>query len=66
MHPKPEIIDRFRRIYYDDFHEELTEEEATRMWLDLMDFMTLLFKKTPEETHQSSSGRGSAKMERTN
>lgn len=65
MHPKPEIIERFRRIYYDDFHEELTEEEATRMWHDLMDFMTLLFKKTAEEMRQSSSGSESVQRRST-
>lgn len=65
MHPKPETIAKFRQIYHDDFGEELTVEEATRMWLDLMDFMILLFKKTPEEMGQSSTVNGSVKMERT-
>lgn len=45
----------FQAAYRRDFGEELTEQEAARMWLDLMDFMTLLFKRTPEEMRQSGN-----------
>ena len=65
MNVDKKSVEELRRLYAEEFDEELTEEEAKRIWLDLMDFLTLLFKKTPEEMRQSSPGKGSAKMERT-
>jgi len=45
MKPRPEALNQFRKLYEEEFGDELSYEEAEAMWMRVMDLFLLLFKK---------------------
>lgn len=43
-------IDDFKKIYFEEFKVELTDEEANVKGLDLLNFMKLIYKPIPIST----------------
>ena len=46
MKPSDEIIEKFRRIYFEEFAEELPKEEAYEKFLRLVNFLIVILRPT--------------------
>lgn len=50
-----EIRDKFKKLYYEKFDIELTDEEATAMATDLVNLVKVLIKSQPKSTNITNS-----------
>jgi hypothetical protein len=49
MRPDKKIIEEFIRLYEAEFHEPITEAEASEMWTRVMDLYLVLYRREDEE-----------------
>jgi hypothetical protein len=45
MRPSKETLDEFMHLYEAEFNETLTEEEATEMWVRIMELYLVIYRK---------------------
>ncbi|MBP7967543.1 hypothetical protein KAZ66_04710, partial [Candidatus Woesebacteria bacterium] len=45
---RPELIEKFKKLYYEKFHIQLTNEQATPMFIDLVNLMEVLLRPNPD------------------
>jgi len=50
-----EIRDKFKKLYYEKFDIELSDEEATAMATDLVNLVKVLIKHQPKSTAVTNS-----------
>jgi hypothetical protein len=51
MKPSDETIEQFRKAYFEEFHEEISNEEAYTKFLKLTNFLRIILKLgKPQET----------------
>ena len=43
-------IDDFKKIYFEEFRDELTDEEANKKGVELLEFIKLIYKPIPINT----------------
>lgn len=59
MQLSQKAIDDFKRIYLEEFKVRLTDEEANKKGVELLEFIKLIYKPIPilneNETHQSNN-----------
>lgn len=67
MKPRPEALNQFRKLYQEEFGDELSPEEAEAMWMRVMDIFLLICKRprprglsSEEEDCLEESGSDSA------
>ena len=53
MRPATETLHEFMRLYDQEFHESLTEDEAAEMWTRVMDLYLLLYR--PKMRHEANT-----------
>jgi hypothetical protein len=44
MEPEDEIIETFRRIYFEEFKEQISKQEAYERFFRLVNFLRVIFK----------------------
>jgi hypothetical protein len=49
-----EMVEKFRKIYQDQFGETLTKEEAYDQGLKLLRMMKVIYRPLPKETKEQS------------
>lgn len=56
MRPSKETLDEFMRLYEAEFNETLTADEATEMWVRVMDLYLVLYRKPVNSETLTQSG----------
>ncbi len=51
-----ELLDKFKRLYQEDFDIALTDEEATKMSNDLINLIRVLIKPSHKENDETYLG----------
>lgn len=49
MKPDDEIIEKFRAIYFEEFKEDLSKDEAYEKFLRLVNFLRVILKSDPQD-----------------
>ena len=58
-----EIRDKFKKLYYEKFNIELSDEEATAMATDLVNLVKVLIKSKPKSSTVNNSQTGGRQYE---
>jgi len=51
MKPSEEIIETFRKIYFEEFGEKISNEEAYNRFLRLVNFLRVILKPLPSDKY---------------
>ncbi len=52
MKPSNEIIEQFQRVYFEEFGEKITKEEAYEKFLRVVNFLRVILRQ-PSQANQS-------------